>query len=149
MPGTNLEPIRPEDLDTHAKFADIDQRHVGGSSEHAQLGQKIEQEVSGEIIPADKGEAYDKILSKVKKDTPAPIEHQIGTDAASVSQTIDAENQIKHLVAIAEQKGVVHAVKVAMQLEQNYAYILDQFHDKILADQLHDALVKRGMLEEV
>ncbi len=148
MPGSNLEPIDERDKDMRGKFSNVDQRH-SGSLERSQLMKEAGKEVAGEIEIAEKEEAYEKILSKVKKDAPAAVENQIGIDAASVSETIDAENQINHLVAIAEQKGVVHAVKVAMQLEQNYAYILDQFHDKVLADQLHDALVKNGMLEEV
>ena len=45
------------------------------------------------------------------------------------------------------QKGVVHAVKVARHLEDNYA--LDEFHDRMLADELHEALIKKGLIEEV
>jgi hypothetical protein len=48
---------------------------------------------------------------------------------------------------LAEAKGVVHAVKVAQHLEDNY--LLDELHDRLLATDLHDALVKKGMITEV
>jgi hypothetical protein len=28
-------------------------------------------------------------------------------------------------------------------------YVLDTFHDRMLADDLHDALVKKGMIKEL
>ena len=60
---------------------------------------------------------------------------------------MDAETQIQHLVDLAQQKGIMHAVKVARHMEDNY--ILDTFHDKMLADELHDALIKKGMIKEM
>jgi hypothetical protein len=41
----------------------------------------------------------------------------------------------------------LHAVKVARHLEDDY--VLDTFHDKLLADELHDALLKKGLIEEI
>jgi hypothetical protein len=49
-------------------------------------------------------------------------------------------------VDIALEKGVIHAVNVAKHLEDNY--VLDMFHDKLLSDELHEALMKKGLIEE-
>ena len=44
-------------------------------------------------------------------------------------------------------QGVIHAVKVARHLDDNYA--MDEFHDRLMAEELHDALVKKGLIKEL
>ena len=51
------------------------------------------------------------------------------------------------LVRIAELKGIPHAVKVAQHLDDNYA--LDEFHERLLTEELNEALVRRGLIEEI
>ena len=74
------------------------------------------------------------------------VQGDVVKDAQAASQEIDADGKINKLVGLAEAKGVVHAVSVAKHMEDNY--ILDEFHDR-LADELHDALVKRGLIKEI
>ena len=95
---------------------------------------------------AEKDDAYSKILSKVKKNQPSD-DQAVPADAQSLSVEKESENKIEKLIQLASQKGVVHAVKVARHLEDNYT--LDEFHDRLLADELHDALIKKGIIEEI
>jgi hypothetical protein len=151
-----LEPIEESDLDLKSKFT------KGGvpkaekvESENAPKS-NLEVKLAPEIVPSpeaaerkegqmEKEEAYNKILAKVK--SPSAVLHDdVSTDAKTAGDETDYENKIIKLVEIAETKGVVHAVKVARHLEDNY--LLDELHDRLLATDLHDALVKKGMITE-
>jgi hypothetical protein len=147
MIKSNLEPIEESDLDLESKIR-------GGSEKvsHENIGapfSDVEREVPREISAAEKDDSYGKILSKVQTQGDDiqidPV--AVASDAKAGSEKMDAESQIVHLIEIAGQKGVVHAVKVAQHMQDNY--ILDTFHDRMLGDELHDALVAKGMIKEI
>lgn len=140
---SNLEPIDESDLNLESKFR-------GGAPDLSHQQEtplaSVEQEKPQEIAAGEKDSAYGNILTKVQTQQsfdPATV----ASDAATGSQMTDAESQIQHLVDIAQQKGVMHAVKVARHMEDNY--VLDTFHDRLLAEELHDALVAKGMIKEL
>ena len=108
---------------------------------------QVEEEVRQEISAAEHDGAYQQILSKVAATKSTLTHDEIKTDAENVYQKQGSEGQVQHLVDIALQKGVYHAVKVAQHLESNY--VLDQFHDKLLSDELHSALLSKGLLKEM
>jgi hypothetical protein len=108
---------------------------------------QLEEETRQEISAAEHEGAYHQILSKVSATQTAISQDDIKDDAQKVYQKQDSEGQIQHLVDIALQKGVYHAVKVAQHLESNY--VLDQFHDKLLSDELHSALLQKGLIKEM
>jgi hypothetical protein len=154
---SNLEPIEESDLNLKEKL-------VGGlpkvptpetepktapeiSPEKAAALEKMpEKKVERIEGQAKKEEIYNKILSKVT--SPKPVIHgEISTDAATTSVEQDSESKIGNLVKLAEVKGVPHAVKVARHLEDNY--VLDEFHDRLLSEELHKALVEKGMIKEI
>ena len=143
---SNLEPIEEKDLDMEGKI-----KH--GESGFVQVNEnvqfhKVEKEIPQEISAGEKDNAYNKILTKVQAQTDNKTDDIAVADDAKVgAQKADAETQIQHLVDVAQQKGVIHAVKVARHMEDNY--ILDTFHDRLLADELHDALVAKGMIKEI
>jgi len=143
---SNLEPIEESDLDLEGKI----KRGTEGpfSSQEAPIVANIEREVPREIVSAEKDDAYGKILSKVQTQSSVSVdENAVAVDAQVGVTKIDAESQIQHLVDIAGQKGVVHAVKVAQHMQDNF--ILDTFHDRMLGEELHDALVSKGMIKEI
>lgn len=150
----NLEPIEEKDLNTKEKFlggVPVEKKTVNPTEARPEV--KIEAPSAPEKVverkegQAEKEAAYSKILSKISTTKPVPAaDHEIAADAGSISQENDAGSKIKNLVTIAETKGIPHAVKVAQHLEDNYA--LDEFHDCLLADELHDALVKKGLIKE-
>lgn len=143
---SNLEPINKEDLELGSKFGKVEPEK-GGEEKKEDLP-KLENEPAKETVSAEKDSAYDKILSKVQSPKGENShQNEIEDDAKKVSQKQDSESQIQHLVDVALNKGVVHAVKVARHLEDNY--VLDMFHDRLLADEFHDALVKRGLIKEI
>ena len=142
---SNLEPIEEKDLDLESK---LKYGEAGFSAIKEDIpSQKIEKETLQEISAGEKDDAYNKILSKVQTQTDENNDAAIADDAKVGVQKMDAESQVQHLVDLAQQKGVIHAVKVARHMEDNY--VLDVFHDKMLADELHDALVKKGMIKEI
>jgi len=143
----NLEPIEESDMNLKDKF-------LGGAkiekTQESQPEKKVEDLNFPERIERKEGvmekdETYNKILSKVAAQDPS-VQDDVVKDAQAASQEIDADGKINKLVGLAEAKGVVHAVSVAKHMEDNY--ILDEFHDR-LADELHDALVKRGLIKEI
>lgn len=145
MIKSNLEPIEESDLDMEGK---IKRGVVGNSVEHLQPFAEVERETPQEISAAEKDDAYGKILSKVQTQSDDVVDHaEVANDAEVGAGKIDAESQVQHLIDIAGQKGVVHAVKVAQHMQDNF--VLDTFHDRMLADELHDALLKRGMIKEI
>lgn len=141
---SNLEPIEESDLDMESKikkgFTKENHQEVAPISD-------VEREKPQEISAGEKDAAYNNILSKVQAKTDDKTDqNEVVSDAQIGSQKMDAETQIQHLVDLAQQKGVMHAVKVARHMEDNF--ILDTFHDRMLADEFHDALVKKGMIAE-
>lgn len=148
---SNLEPIEDADLNLKNKFLGNAEKMAGGG-EKKEAGKKVETLVFGEKAPerkegaVEKEAAYSKILSKVKTPT-APADDSIAGDAKSASIESGAEAKIERLVQLATQKGVIHAVKVARHLDDNYT--LDEFHDRLMAEELHDALVKKGLIKEL
>lgn len=149
---SNLEPIEDADLNLKNKFLG-DAEKIAAGEEKKEIGKKVETlEFGSEKAPekkegaVEKEAAYSKILSKVKTPT-APADDSIADDAKSTSAERSAEAKIERLVQLATQKGVIHAVKVARHLDDNYT--LDEFHDRLMAEELHDALVKKGLIKEL
>ena len=148
MVKSNLEPIEESDLNLEGKLKHGSVDFSGNKNNLETVpAVAIEREKSQEISAGEKDASYGKILSKVQTQTDDLKEEEVATDAKIGVQKIDAESQIQHLVDIAQQKGVMHAVRVARHMEDNY--VLDAFHDSMLADELHDALMKKGMIKEI
>lgn len=140
-----LEPIEEKDLDTAAKFKNKPEVDVFGH--RSDKGENVV-EKAPEIVSAEKDQAYQVILSKVQTQAVAVTpKGSVSDDAKAVSEKMDAESQVKHLVEIATHSGVAHAVKVARHMENNY--ILDSFHDKLLSEELHQALLEKGLIREL
>ncbi len=148
---TNLEPIEESDLELDKKFGQAGgkfspEEKKDDSEKPEAAFEENKKEAASEIISAEKDSAYNKILSKVKQPAKqAGSEDEVKSDAETASQKTDAESQVQHLIDLALNKGVVHAVKVAKHLEDNYA--LDMFHDKLLAEEFHKALKEKGIIK--
>ncbi|EKE15849.1 MAG: hypothetical protein ACD_11C00103G0051 [uncultured bacterium] len=147
-----MEPLKPNpDLIDENKLnleGKLSENKIEDGLEKEKEVFKVEKEGTAEISVAEKDGNYAKIISKIKTDdTVASLDDVVSDDAKIVSQKTDAETQINHLVDIASIKGVVHAVKVAKHLQDNY--VLDTFHDRLLSDEFHDALVKKGIIKEI
>lgn len=146
MIKSNLEPIEESDLDLEGKI----RRGTEGtfSGQEMPSVSNIEREFPQEIAAVEKDDSYGKILSKVQTQAFDDVDQNaVALDAQVGAAKIDAESQISHLVDIAGQKGVVHAVKVAQHMQDNF--ILDTFHDRMLGEELHAALVNKGMIKEI
>ncbi len=145
MLKSNLEPIEEKDLDLEGKLR-------RGTSENFSATEiqtfAVEKEGPTEISSAENDSAYGKILSKVQAQTDDAVDQaELSQDAQTLAQKTDAQAKVGYLIDIAGQKGIVYAVKVARHMEDNY--VLDNFHDKLLADELHEALVAKGMIKEL
>jgi len=141
-----LEPLSEKDLDLagkfgHSKKGELKTHNLENEKEKKKLAEK---EIVGEKLKVERDDAYQQILSKVKKKVTDDNNGDVVGDAKKISQT-DAESQIQTLVDLAMTKGVVYAVKVAKHLEDNY--VLDMLHDNLLADELHKSLEEKGLLQ--
>ncbi len=155
---SNLEPIKESDLDLAGKF--------GSGQEYKKIPKPPSKEApvsKDQYIGIEKGveskkegsvereKFYTKILTKVKK-TQKPQDDQTEEsdpkrDAEIVAREKDAQGRINSLVNLAQNKGVAYTVKVARHLEDNYT--LDELHDKLLSQELHKALVEKGVIKEI
>jgi len=104
------------------------------------------QESSFEKSASETDNSYQNILSKVKTQNQTTDDDTVMQDASALHQQTDRESQIKHLIDLAMTKGVTHAVTVARKAEDYY--VLDQLHDRLLSDELHDALAEKGLIEK-
>jgi hypothetical protein len=151
---SNLEPIDEGDLNLKEKFVGGGEVKEDALTDVPMPEAKIEEihsiEGSAERKEGavEKEAAYSKILSKIGAQTHTPTtDEDVRADAAAAAGGTDAESRITNLVKIAEVKGIPHAVKVARHIDDNYT--LDEFHDRLLGEELHDALVKRGIIKEI
>lgn len=145
---SNLEPIEEGDLNLKEKFTG------GGKKTENILRDKKEEIISAPEQRIERKEgamekeaAYSKILSKLPAQSQKVQTDDVATDATSANTGIDAESKIGNLIKIAENKGIPHAVNVARHMEDNY--VLDEFHDRMLGEELHNALVAKGMIKEI
>jgi len=142
-----MEPISEDDLNLE-KHLKKDNVFSGEAVSAEQAPHGVEKEVAAEIVSAESDSAYGNILSKIQTHAQSVTDpNSVAADAHAASLKTDADAQVQHLVDVAMAKGVVHAVKVAQHLEDNY--VLDTLHDKLLADELHDALLQKGLLKEL
>ncbi len=142
-----MEPVVNQDPKESSEKIEFKMETLSDESPNKEIFADEKEKVS-EKSSAEKDAAYNQILSKLSDDDDSDDKKGSGDvigDAEKASQKTDAASQIQHLVDVASVKGVVHAVKVARHLEDNY--VLDAFHDKLMADELHDALVKKGLLK--
>lgn len=160
-----LEPIEEKDLDLGNKFPEGKagaERKSGFPAEtspeaslmkeeaatpsQAESGPKMET-LERKEGQAEKDATYAKILAKANDPVAPPHDDIVITDAKDANDAMDYETKVVKLVELAQAKGVIHAVKVAKHMEDNY--LLDELHDRLLAQDLHDALVKKGMITEI
>lgn len=139
----NLEPIDDIDLNLEKKFGGAS----GGLAEKPFGETEKEAPIAKEISSAEKDNAYSQILSKVQNsDQDGITKEGVSADAEMVHDAqMDAQGHVQKLVALAMDKGVVHAVKVAKHLEDNY--VLDMFHDQLLSEEFHSALIAKGLIK--
>jgi hypothetical protein len=144
---SNLEPIEETDLNLKSKFLENSEKSAAEMVDNkAKTLEFKEEKLEKKEGAVEKEAAYSKILSKVKT-TATSADKSISDDAKSTNAEKNAESKIEKLVQLAMQKGVIHAVKVARHLDNNY--VLDEFHDRLMVEELHDALIKRGLIREL
>lgn len=73
-------------------------------------------------------------------------EKDVSKDARVAARDQDPSSRVETLVRLAELKGIPHAVKVAQHMDDNYT--MDEFHDCLLSEELHEALIERGLIQE-
>lgn len=146
---SNLEPIDESDLDLKEKFTGDKANDDKSLEAKTEAIHSIEGTVERKEGVAEKETAYSKILAKIGAQKPVVLtsDADVANDAVATNSGIDAESKITNLVQLAETKGIPHAVKVARHLEDNYT--LDEFHDRLLGEELHNALVQKGMIKEL
>ena len=103
---------------------------------------KHEKEIIKEII---KEKIETPALPKVTPVTPPAIPKVVIKKAKELKGE-PKERQIKLLIDLAFEKGVVHATEVAKRLDS--PYILDEFHDT-LVDELYNYLVEQKKLKQI
>lgn len=150
-----LEPIEEADLDLKKKFIEnLEPKKLIENIEE-KVGEKIvavsapnkSEEIPSQESAVEKDDTYANIVSKTQTIVTAPVKlEEVEIDAEIASQEQGVEAKVNNLVNIAMQKGVAHAVKVAKHLDDNY--MLDSFHDKLMTDELHEALLQKGLIEK-
>ena len=142
---STLEPL-DEEVNLAKKFGHIEKDGPGAVENNKESGAfSAEKKEAKEVLATEKDATYDEVLSKItQKSTTSDDDEVVKTDASVVAQKMDVESQIQHLVDLATTKGVVHAVKVAKHMDDNY--VLDSLHDKIISEEFHKALRDKDLL---
>jgi len=146
-PLPSFGPVEEEKEPSSKSFSSIDR---------IKAAEKVGIEKSTETAPqpetaVEKDERHfekndnESVLPRMTISRPA-FDKNVADDARMAARDRDVENKIETLVRLAEMKGIPHAVKVAQHLDDNYT--LDEFHDYLLTEELHEALVRRGLIEE-
>ncbi len=139
------DPILKGRVEESATHVDLEQRFSGAQPAAKESApQTPEKEPVSEVAAAEKAATYGKMLSTVQEKAQPSDDVQITQDVRDI-QEMDHESQIVHLIDIALTESVERAVKIAQKADDYY--ILDQLHDRLLSDELHEALVARGLVE--
>jgi hypothetical protein len=144
----NLEPIEEKDLNLKDKFVE----KIGTENPANDAGPKIEnivtveQETSAEN-QSEKENFYEGLMKQIKGQSHPAIEKQVPIDANTIAQYEDVEKKIDELVNIAVHKNVMHAVKVARHLDDNYT--LDELHGRLHGEVLYEELLKKGLIKKL
>lgn len=102
---------------------------------------------SNERSSVEKEDSYQSTLAKVKTTSSQNNnDDQVKDEADYVFQKRTRDEQVKHLVDLALDKGVTYAVKVAKKTDD--LYVLDRLHDTLVEEDLHQTLVKKGLINE-
>ncbi|PID52194.1 MAG: hypothetical protein CR972_02820 [Candidatus Moraniibacteriota bacterium] len=133
--------LSPEYVSLEERFSRVDKEDRESLFEKKDR----ESEKAFERNTAESDSSYNQILSKVQE-ARSVDDMTVMQDASVLDQQADRESQITHLIDLAMTKGVYHAVKVAQKAEDYY--VLDQLRDRLLADDLHSALISKGLIEE-
>lgn len=83
---------------------------------------------------------------KKEEDEEKQKEH-VKFQAKDIASIENPDDQITKIVDLASKKDPYFAIKVAKHIDNNY--ILDRVHDELTEDQVRDALIKKGLLEEI
>ena len=87
---------------------------------------------------------YKKLLASLPRTTTPTDDNSVNQDADVISSQIDADSKVTQLVDLAVTRGVAHAIKVALRL--NDFYVLDKMHDD-LANKFHASLKEKGLIK--
>ncbi len=139
MPNTILEG-RTEDP---AKHVGLEQRFGVPSVAAPEKTPVTPEKESTPEAAVENAATYNKVLSTVQKQATSDDDVRIAQDVRDM-QGMDHESQITHLIDVALTEGVERAVTIARKADDYY--ILDQLHDRLLSDELHEALVARGLV---
>lgn len=142
---SNLEPINEDDFNLAKKFGHIEKNktELNMPNNESEVF-SLEKEAAKEVLATEKDSTYNEVISKISKISNNATGDDIKNDAQAVSQKINIESQIQHLVDLASTKGVVHAVKVAKHMDDNY--ILDTLHDRMISEELRKVLEEKNLL---
>lgn len=143
-----LEPIDEKDLNLKDKFINK-KEDIASVKKEGVLAREslLESVVDRKEGAMEQDDTYAKIVSKIKTPSLQMTGDEVVHDADHVGSFMDMESKITKLVDMAMQKGVLHAVKVARHLDDNY--VLDELHDQLVMDEFHKALVEKGMIKDV
>ncbi len=144
---SNLEPINESDLDLERKFGSGKKESGETNRTEEKPDFSFEKVSEAPEVKKEKERQYSKVLSKIKSQSSITTGGVVNDDAEVVSREQDMEGKVKKLVELAENKGVVHAVKVAKHIDDNY--ILDELHDRMISDELRAVLIQKGFIKEI
>jgi len=149
----NLEPIEKKDVVLPGERVDQPVNRDSAIEGLDNGGSFILEEVPAQSENAKEGaeqNSFNEILSKIPSGNAvlsSVSAAAVQDDVKQVNSADTVQAKIDTLVKLATAKGVVHAVAVARKMQDNYT--LDELHDKLLAADLHDALVKSGLIKEL
>ncbi len=136
----NLAEINEADLNNSAESFSADINSPGAENDTKQeLYKKEEQKVE---------QAIERTGEKLKQGVPtAQTDDDKGEEVQVQAKEIaklDANDQVSHLVQIAETKNPYLALRIAKHLNDNY--VLDELHSDLTEDKMRELFISKGLL---
>ncbi len=136
----NLAEINEADLNKSAESFGTDINSPGVENNTKQeLYKKEEQKIE---------QAIERTGEKLKQGVPtAPTDDDKGEEVQVQAKEIaklDANDQVGHLVQIAETKNPYLALRIAKHLNDNY--VLDELHSDLTEDKMRELFISKGLL---
>lgn len=128
-----------EELREEPKLPENEGKGEGGASESEPVIESVPQPEQKPEQSGESSERLGELMAKLSANTaalkPAPVA-DLHNDVKSLAE-VDEATRIERLLSLADTKGVTHAVKAALTLQDYYALdmmrdgLVERFHEKL------------------
>ena len=137
----NLEEIEADFNESVKVFDDGIDNRPSRQKDTQELYKKDERKIERAIERS--GEKLKQATSATRSGDDEDEDEDIQTQAKEIAK-LDADDQVNHLIKIAERKNPYLALRIAKHLNDNY--VLDELHSDLTEDRMRELFINKGFL---